>query len=542
MWDYMCSVKGQQCQAKRLTARAGRCSVLLWGNGHGHDGWTGMRGAAGRVVVAGALLMAGCQTTPILQNPPLQDPAGTAAPGAPYRYAALAARTDPAVNSEKLLVMLSFSGGGTRAAALAYGVLEKLRGTTIRLQGEKRRRSLLNEVDIISANSGGSFAAAFFGLFRDRMFERDASGMTLFQKRMLYRDIESDLTGKFLSNLFRVNTSAVNRSDLAAELYADTIFDNRTFADLNRRGRPYIIINAHDTTKGARFEFTQDQFDLICSALGPVPVARAVTASSAVHGVFAPIKLRNHDLAHCPPEPSWVRVALNGGNRAITPADNPRDRLLRARLALWYRTKARDGLSPDPKAKYYVHLGDGGVVDNLGLRAPLLALTSRDASWGLREKLASGRVRKVLLIVVNAASTPEPDKDRDLAGPTITQMMMQAAKGAIHTVTEDTLRSAQWIMHDLKARSLARGRRATRYYGPVIVEFEGITNNAERACFRRIKTKLTLPRGKVDSLRRVAWHLLDKSAEYRRFLAESNARETPMPALPGAARVCPAKN
>ena len=501
-----------------------------------------MRGAAVLVLVAGTLLTAGCQTAPILGNPPLIDRPGGAGAAGPYRYMALAKYTNPAVNSEKLLVILSFSGGGTRAAALAYGVLEKLRGTTIRLAGEKRRRSLLNEVDIISANSGGSFAAAFYGLFRDRMFERDVSGMTLFQKRVLYRDIEGDLIGKFLANLIRVNTSAVNRSDLAAELYGETIFGKQTFADLTRRGRPYIIINAHDTTKGARFEFTQDQFDLICSALGPVPVARAVTASSAVHGIFAPIKLRNHGLAHCPPEPSWIRVALNGSNRTITPADNPRDRLLRARLALWYRTKAPDGLTPDPKAKYYVHLGDGGAVDNLGLRAPLLALTSRDSNWGLRQKLTSGKIRKVLLIVVNAANVSYPDNDRNLAGPTIAQMVVQAANGAIHTVTSDTLRSAQWIMHDLKAWSRAGGPRATRYYGPVIVEFEGIANNTQRACFRRIKTKLTLPRDQVDALRRVAWRLLDKSPEYRRFLTGTIARETPMPSLRGAAKVCPAKN
>ncbi|MGE5253791.1 MAG: patatin-like phospholipase family protein, partial [Planctomycetaceae bacterium] len=55
-------------------------------------------------------------------------------------------RTD---RSDELLLVLTFSGGGTRAAALAYGVMEQLAQTEITLGGQKR--SLLDEVDAISA-------------------------------------------------------------------------------------------------------------------------------------------------------------------------------------------------------------------------------------------------------------------------------------------------------------------------------------------------------------------------------------------------------
>ncbi|UCG12866.1 MAG: patatin-like phospholipase family protein, partial [Deltaproteobacteria bacterium] len=56
-------------------------------------------------------------------------------------------------NSDELLVYLTFSGGGTRAAALSYGVLEELRDTEITISSRKRR--LLDEVDAISSVSGG---------------------------------------------------------------------------------------------------------------------------------------------------------------------------------------------------------------------------------------------------------------------------------------------------------------------------------------------------------------------------------------------------
>ena len=51
-----------------------------------------------------------------------------------YRYANL----DHSQNKEDLFVILTFSGGGTRAAALSYGVLEKLRDTSVLIDGERR--------------------------------------------------------------------------------------------------------------------------------------------------------------------------------------------------------------------------------------------------------------------------------------------------------------------------------------------------------------------------------------------------------------------
>src|SRR3989454_12160787 len=71
-------------------------------------------------------------------------------------------------NSDSLQIFLAFSGGGTRAAALSYGVLEELARTQIAWEGQQRR--LLDEGDYISAVSGGSFTAAYYALYGDRIF------------------------------------------------------------------------------------------------------------------------------------------------------------------------------------------------------------------------------------------------------------------------------------------------------------------------------------------------------------------------------------
>ena len=60
-------------------------------------------------------------------------------------------------------MFLSFSGGGTRAAAFSYGVLETLRDTEITYNNETS--NLLSEVDVISSVSGGSFTSAYYGLY-----------------------------------------------------------------------------------------------------------------------------------------------------------------------------------------------------------------------------------------------------------------------------------------------------------------------------------------------------------------------------------------
>jgi len=91
----------------------------------------------------------------------------------------------PDSRSDDLLLISTFSGGGTRAAAFAYGVLQTLADTQIVVNGQKR--SLLDEVDMISSVSGGSFTAAYYGLFKDRIFED-------FEAKFLKHDAQSELT------------------------------------------------------------------------------------------------------------------------------------------------------------------------------------------------------------------------------------------------------------------------------------------------------------------------------------------------------------
>src|SRR5262249_19150861 len=148
-------------------------------------------------------------------------------------------RGDAVASTGSVSICLAFSGGGTRAAALAYGVLEELRD-----------QKLLDRVDAISSVSGGSFPAAYYALFGERTFQE-------FRPRFLERNFQAAITRRVAGNAWWLWADPTyKRSDLVAELYDEALFEGKTYADLLERGRPFLIVNATDMTNGQRFEFT----------------------------------------------------------------------------------------------------------------------------------------------------------------------------------------------------------------------------------------------------------------------------------------------
>src|SRR5713226_1928331 len=244
--------------------------------------------------LACALLLSACSPYTIA-NPPLAK----YAPEAGYRFE----RLEQGDNSDELFVVVTFSGGGTRAAALAYGVLEALRDTTIDWRG--RSVSLLEEVDVISAISGGSFPAAYYALRGKQIFDE-------FPDRFLYRPVQSDLVKLALSpsNWLKLAAPAYGRSDLAAEFYDREVFAGATYGDVIARSRrPFVILNATDMTTGTQFPFIQDQFDLLCSDLAGVPLACAAASSSAFPGGLTALTFRNYAGTCQYRQPAWVQLA-----------------------------------------------------------------------------------------------------------------------------------------------------------------------------------------------------------------------------------------
>jgi NTE family protein len=325
-----------------------------------------------------------------------------------YRFDALD-RSE--LNSDSLFVCLMFSGGGTRAAALSYGIMESLSDTVIRVDGQDKR--LLDEVDCISSVSGGSFTAAYYGLFRERLFED-------FEGRFLERDVQGALAGRLFNpvNWARLASPYFSRIDMAAELYDRDLFDSATFEQLQRNGRPFVILNATNLGVDRRFDFTQEYFDALGSRLDSYPVSSAVAASSAFPFLLTPISLKNYPLAEGYNAPWWYKGA-------IRPASWTSERYNAAKNLSVYLDKENR----------YIHLMDGGLSDNIGARSVLNAF---DRGF-IRTRINEGAIRQLVLIVVNARTQSEDQLSRSEKPPGFFTVAAKAGTVAMDNYSYDSV-------------------------------------------------------------------------------------------------------
>jgi NTE family protein len=398
-------------------------------------------------------------------------------------------------DSGHVLVTLAFSGGGTRAAAFAYGVMEELRDTEVVVRGERKR--LIDEVDTISGVSGGSFPAAYYGLYGDRLFEE-------FEPRFLKANVQGALIGQLFrpKNFFRLMTPATSRSELASQYYDEHLFHGATFRDLREAKGPRIYINATDLSHGNRFTFGQGQFDVICSDLDEFRVSRAVASSSAVPGLLSPITLQNHAGTCGYQMPAPLKEAMERRE------SDPR-RYRAAKTFVDYE---------DAKERPYIHLVDGGISDNLGLRASLEIGAAVGGYEKLREFMGVEVPDHVVLIIVNAETDPNATIDTQSAPPGLTVLMNAVSGGQIRRYNFETMLLAQEAMKSIATDLSRPGRPVGSHF--VEVSFDAILDPEKRSYFKGLPTSFVLDDDEVDQLREAGRRLLRDSAAFQGLVTE----------------------
>ena len=452
------------------------------------------------VTVCAACALAACATRPI--NAPIAE----VTRGGGYRLDTRQSQDQ----DRETLVILAFSGGGTRAAAFSYGVLEELRRTQVTLASGRRVR-MLDEVDVVTGVSGGSFTALAYGLYGDKLFDD-------YDRRFLKRDVESELLARVLSpaNWIALSSAEWGRSELAARLYDEILFEGATFRDLQERPGPLIVATATDISTGSRLGFTQSDFDLLCSDVGSVPLSRAAAASSAVPLVLSPVTLNNYG-GTCGFEfPSWAN-ALHGREQGGRPANR----------AL-YRYKEMQSFQ-DSASRPYIHLVDGGLADNLGLRGVLEVMETIENArlHGRRTRLDD--VRRIAIFVVNSLSAPKTDWDKSPRPPNDFMILLKAtgvpidrySYEAIDLLTDITVR---WKV--MRGQAGAPAVPDVEVYA-VDVSFAALADRREAAYLDDLPTSFALTPDSVDRLRAAGAMLVRDSPEFARLLRDLGARSAP---------------
>jgi predicted acylesterase/phospholipase RssA len=453
------------------------------------------------LLVAALAVLAGCA------HYTLNQPLSGEVPPAPYVF-----NEQPSgKNTNELFICLTFSGGGTRAAALSYGVLRKLRDTRIVWRGQEK--SLLDEVDCISSVSGGSFTAAYYGLFSDRIFSD-------FRERFLERNVERALIGEAASpvNWFRLASPYFSRIDLAAEYYDDQLLEHKTFRDMGEGGkRPFVILNATNMANGERFEFTQMEFNVLGSDLNGYAVARAVAASSAFPILLNPLSLRNY------PAPQDVKV-----NKDMRLARE--DFYHNRRRYQWAKNRVA---YEDTAHRPFLHLLDGGLADNIGIRP--IETAYRRSSGFVRKLINDGKIEKFVLIVVNARTDAQDEISQQESPPGVPTVALKTATIALDNYSFESIE----LIKDLRAQRQQSQRviascqakldacpgapqlpKLPGDIDPYVIDidFDALPDPSRRDYFLALPTSFKLSKEQVQKVIDVGGELLEADPEYKELL------------------------
>ncbi|MEM7444381.1 MAG: patatin-like phospholipase family protein [Pseudomonadota bacterium] len=441
----------------------------------------------GALIGLTATAMAGCAT--IDRNQPLEaimivDESTPGISEGGYRFQTFATE----YGTGNALIALALSGGGKRSAAFSYGFLNGLR--QIDTGGG---RSLLDEVDVISGVSGGTFTASYYGLYRDQMFDT-------YVDEFLRYNLEGEIANILLApwNWQWAVDPFYGTNDAMAEVYDDLYLDGATYADLQALGPPLITINATDITRGSVFSFNQTYFDLLCSDLQSLPVSRAIAASNGFPVLFTPITLDSYSEQCDGRRPQWMTLLDN----TPSPVDFGRLRALSTQFEAYL----------DPEQTRYVHLMDGGIADNLAMRGMLNALIAGDLDTN---SVASNEVANwldtvndVVLVSVDGQAALDDSWAQQPTVSGLAQIISLVSGTQIDQYNIETLALAEAEISTL-ARALTEvrcQRNATPQacqpvQGQVLhYSLQQIPDEATRERLEQIPTGLTIPDEDVDLL------------------------------------------
>ena len=444
-------------------------------------------------------------------KPWINEPLSTAQQAAEPRKAEL---QQTAARDPSMLVAVTLSGGGARAAAFGFGVLTAMQQA--RYQWKGRDTTLLNATDVISGVSGGSIIAAYFAAY-------GIEGLPRFEEAFLRQNFQNSLIRQALqpTNLVDLSSPWIGRSHLLARRL-DDLFGGMTFGDVERRPRhPQLFITATDMSLGTGFEFTWDQFSLICSDLSSVPLSFAVASSSAVPLLLSPMTLHNYaDRCKDTDKSDEAALALQAPTRAAG---------FRARL---YRAHERSYL--DAKSRPYIHLVDGGLADNLGVQR----LLDRTLGGGLRNAFTEvnvppGTIQKLVLITVNSERDPSVNIDQTDTVPSAGQVIDTLLFGTGARATRETQEYLQDTVDQWRQALQSRAPGLSDSFAPgaqihvVQVNLRDAPDEVARRQLLQVPTAFSISPAEVSALIEAGGSVLHNSKEFQALMTSLGA---PVPA------------
>jgi NTE family protein len=428
------------------------------------------------------------------------------APPEPLDAADVLPLTRPVAEGE-LYIGVAFSGGGHRASAFAFGVLQELAATG----APANRDGLASDVHFLAGVSGGSVVATWFAL-------HGAAGLASFRERYLTQDGDRYFPASPFSpgEITRTVEDGIDARDSFGRVLDELLFKGATFADLDPAG-PVLRIVASDVSRAVPFVFSPPTFAALCTDLARLPLSAAVSASAAFPAVFRPVVIAAHRRP-CTTAPAAV---------PLRKLSSPRLQPVLGMLA-----ESRDRYA-DPRLQS-VRLWDGGMTDIFGTSGFVAARASARTPHGPMTAEQAVRVRKILFLAVDASHENSrlieelvpggrtlalslyglPQRLRDSGKDALNPVLTARAIRATTTDGFDTLHAAlvDW-QHEIVAwRCSLDPETAARLRGGALPDgwdcrdvalFAGLVSPAGlpadlRAAMNEVPTRLRLPVAEID--------------------------------------------
>jgi len=400
---------------------------------------------------------------------------------------------------DRTLVLVAISGGGTRAAAVGWKALETLRTVPYRFrnaEGNLVESNLAQEIDLVAGISGGSFTAAAWCLGPQEMAQLRTS--------FIERDVQLALAGNFVSlNGVRALFSPLySRINWAAELYDREVFAGKTFAALP--SRPILRLHATNLALGQRFTFIPETFAAIGSDLSSYPLGYACASSSAFPILLNPMTLRNY-----PPAADLTKDLTYQSNKQNVREDLNKDLLVRTRD--YYNNKKNE----------YLHLADGGLVDNQGLQS-ILDEFENNGLINRRINHTAPSLQRLIIININAGVAP-PNTSGETAVPPGIPSVVESTMVA----SMDVLSARRWM--DIKTRcseftkaKIDLGETSPSYKDleepyRIEISFRNIKDSTDRANAMALPTSFKLTPDQLKLIDRIVPDLLIEDPEFQRL-------------------------
>jgi NTE family protein len=216
--------------------------------------------------------------------------------------------------------------------------------------------------------------------------------------------------------------------------------------------------------------------------------------------------------------PGWMQDALEVPDRTSR----------RYRLASQYAKYV------DRENKPYIHLYDGGLSDNLGVRSYLNILSVMGGAYEALKFRGLADTRHMLILVVNSQTELDPKFDHNEHALGLSETIATSSSIPLNEYTFETMTLLRQLGREIEGQ-IAEHRCADYaatgvptegcddiQVSIVDVSFDELPEEKDRKYLKHLPTSFRLTPEAVDKLRWAAKEILTNSGEFQRIINELN--------------------